>query len=466
MPEVRIYNQGGVNLFINPLLKDQTEPLRAINVDTYPYGAKTKRPGYVTFLGTADGSTVNSLFSWQRANGTEVYVYRASGTALWVSYQGTGEWTAAGGITSASHVQHAVLDDKLFIADGGTVKFSTTGTSFVAGTLAPAAIDVVEYQNRIYAAGTASTLFYSSAGDGTNWNTSGTSDSSSFTIPGEGKLLRAIKVSDRLVTTKNSGVMHKWDGYQLSDMANSEGPTSPYSLAEENGYYFWLNYEGIYGFGGNRPELISNPIQPQFYNNSGSAMLGSLFSTTQAAIHKHNYYVYQGTVTDDITYDTIKDSIAKYDIVKNQYTNYQFYNTPNAMHSYTDTSGVRNFIFSSGNQCYKISGTALSDNGNAIPVNLLYQISTDLPEFEKEFKEIDLFFNPGNQANVAYAVGNTFNPNSLKWKEIGDCSQGHVSYRFPTGTRGRLMFIRIYESSTNSQFKFYGMTIDYDFVKR
>jgi len=466
MPQTRIYNQEGVNLFINPLIKKESELLRAVNVDTYPYGAKSKRPGYVTFLGTADGSAVNSLFSWQRANGTEVHVFRASGTTIWQSYQGTGAWTARHEITADAHVSHAVLDDKLFVAYGGTVHYTTDGTTFTEGSVAPLAVDVVEYQNRIYACGTASTLFYSTAGDGTNWSTSGTADSSSFTIPGEGKLIRAIKVSDRLVSAKNSGVLHRWDGYQLSDMANNQGPSSPNSIAQKNGFYFWLNYDGLYGYGGARPELVSNAIQPQFYNNLGSAMAGTAFLNAPAVVSRNSYYVYQGNTTDDITYEPITNSMAKYDIMFNQFTNYQLANSPTAMHSYTDTSGIENFIFSSGNQCYKFSGTTLSDNNSPIPVSLLYQIMTDAPEREKEFKEIDLFFNPGNQAKVAFAVGNSFSPNSLKWQEIGDCSEGHAHYRFPKGTRGRIIFIRIYESSTNSQFKFYGMTIEYEFIKK
>lgn len=259
--------------------------------------------------------------------------------------------------------------------------------------------------------------------------------------------------------------MHRWDGYALTDMATTQGASSPYSIGYKEGYAFWLNYDGIQGYGGVRPELLSNPIQSQFYSNNGSAMTGSLFKTVPATVHKQSYYVYQGNLTDDITNEPINYSVAKYDILKNQFTNYAYNGAINAYHSYIDTSGVENLIFASGSQCYKTVGTALSDNGLAIPVSMLYQVSTQAPEAEKIFKKIDLFFNPGNQAKVAYAISNTFNPNSLKWHEIGDCSDGHKDFRFPNGSRGRLLFIRIYESSTNSQFKFYGMTIDYDFVK-
>ena len=39
-----------------------------------------------------------------------------------------------------------------------------------------------------------------------------------------------------------------------------------------------------------------------------------------------------------------------------------------------------------------------------------------MPDIEKEWKTIDLFFNPGCGAVVQYAVSDTFEPQSLRWK--------------------------------------------------
>ena len=52
--------------------------------------------------------------------------------------------------------------------------------------------------------GTASTLFYSSAGDATDWSTSDPSDSSSFEIPGEGKLRAIFKANNRVISCKDN----------------------------------------------------------------------------------------------------------------------------------------------------------------------------------------------------------------------------------------------------------------------
>ena len=146
------YNLGGLNLFLNPLLKKDGEAIRAVNVQSSSFGAKTKRTGYSTFLGTADGSAVNSLFSWTQDDGS-LFLYRASGAGLYHSVEGTGEWTmsGAGTITAGSAVGHAVSANVLIVGDGkGSTRHSTNGTSFTNTTLAPVASQFTQYQGRIY----------------------------------------------------------------------------------------------------------------------------------------------------------------------------------------------------------------------------------------------------------------------------------------------------------------------------
>ena len=471
MPVVRVVATSGINLYVNPLARRDGDLLRCVNCISDPYGAKSKRGGYNTFLGTPDISQVNTLFSWTKNDGTSLFVYRASGSALSYSLQGTGAWTLAGNgtIGASAHVGHAILNDTLVICDGvGSTRHTTNGTSFTNTTLAPVAVDVEMYQNRIYANGTASTLFYSTTNDATNWNTSGTSDSSSLNVPGEGKLLKLIKVSDKLNATKNSGLMFKWDGYSLIDASSYLGPSSPYSVDKVEGYAFWFNRLGHFGYGGAKPQLLSNAIQSQVYNSSGSAITGSTFDTISAGVHKYDYLASVGTTTDDITGETIGNAIVKYDYQKNEYLNWSFANNPTAYHSYKDANGVQQLIFGDANgQCYQYSGTATTDNGSAIESVMEFMIDDGKPELEKEFEWIDVFFNPGNECRVSVAVGDTFSKASKKWVDVGDCSSGHAEFRFSADTsRGRILFIRISEVSKNSKFVFYGMVITYREVKR
>ena len=150
--------------------------IHSVNMVSFPYGAKTKRTGYSTFLGTPDASTVNSLLDYHQNDGSTFYLYRASGSALYYSLQGTGAWTLSGNgtISNGAHFGGAILDNTFIGGDGvGSTRHTTSGTSFTNTTLAPISEFFEQYQNRIYASGTAGDCFYSTTNDATNWNTSG-----------------------------------------------------------------------------------------------------------------------------------------------------------------------------------------------------------------------------------------------------------------------------------------------------
>lgn len=470
MGNISVLNLAGVNTYLSPMVKSDGDLIRGVNVESFPYGAKTKRPGYITYLGTADGSQVNTLFNWTKNDGTTLFNYRASGTALYYSTQGTGAWTLCGNgtITANSHIGHAVLDNTLIICDGaGSTRHTTNGTAFTDTTLAPVAVDLAEYQGRIYAAGTSSTLFYSTTNDATNWALSGTSDSSSFTIPGAGKLSRVFKVADRLIANKNSGLQFKWDGYSLVDTATGLAPSSPYSVANSEGYFFWLNRLGYFGYGGSKPQLLSNSIQRQIYNNSGSAIAGTVFDNAPSVEHRYNYMTSVGDTTDDFTQVTITNCIQKYNYQTNEWLNDSYANRPTAYLSYKDTSGSQQLIFGdSTGQCYQISGTATSDNGSPIVSVMEFVHNGGVPHLEKKWDWFTGFFNPGNEAKVQVAVGDTYTRDTLKWLDVGDCSDGVAEFRFPAGTRGRLMFVKVYESAIDSRFTFYGYDVQAEVIAR
>lgn len=466
MPEIQVTNLLGLNLFVNPLNQQNGELIRSVNMDSFPFGAKTKRPGYGTYLGTPDNSQVNTLFNWTKNDGTTFFNYRVSGTKIYYSAQGTGVWTVAGNgtVASGAHVGYAVLDNTLILGDGvGSTRHTTSGTSFTNTTLAPPGEFFAQYQNRIYIGGTSSTLFYSTTNDATNWNTSGTSDSSSLTIPGAGKLGAIFVSADRLTATKNSGLIYRWNGNTLVDLSTDLGPSSPYSLAGKGGFFFWLNRVGYHGYGGNRPQLLSNSIQPQIYNTSGSAIEGTVFNTAPGAVHKYDYLAAVGNVTDDFTNNTVANCIHKYDYQKNEFLNYSYNKLPTAFLSYKDASGDDQLIFGdSTGQCYTVGNGVKDDNGNPIAAEMEFYWHDGVPHLEKEMRHFWAFFNPGNEARVQIAIENTFNPNSKRWIDLGDCSSGVAAFNFPVGSRGRFLFVRVMESSKNANFSFYGFVVDAD----
>lgn len=258
--EFRVMNLGGLNLQVSPFLQKEGDLLRCVNLDSDPYGAKRKRPGYNTLLGTTpNGSAILDMFSWRKEDGTSLFLYANAGGKLYSSTQGTGAWTICGlgTITAGAHMGHAVLADTLIVSQvGGTTMHTTSGTSFGTTVAAPESQYMCSSRdNRVYM-GSASTLFYSASGSGTDWSTSGTSDSSSITIPGEGAINDVFFANDRVVVSKDSGLMYRWDGYNLYRVPTKEGPSSSQSSDELEDYWVYLNRNGYFGYSGDRPQVL------------------------------------------------------------------------------------------------------------------------------------------------------------------------------------------------------------------
>ena len=261
------------------------------------------------------------------------------------------------------------------------------------------------------------------------------------------------------------GEVFRWDGFSVIDLATDLGPTSNRSITNIEDFRFYLNRQGYFGFGEGKPQLISNQIQPQIYNNAGSGIVGTVFDNAPSGQYKYDVYTAVGTVTDDLTNETINNCIQKYNFQLDEWSNYDFANLPTAFNTYKDTSGVEQFIFGdSTGQCYTKSGTATSDNDMAIFAKMQFFYSGEQPHLDKKWKRIWLFFNPGCKATIQVACENTFHKDFKNWINLGDATNGIVEYTFPANTRSKLLFIKISESSTNTPFTFYGFSCDFDYV--
>lgn len=461
---------GGLNLYTNPLMDTGADGqiIRAVNVDSSPYGAKNKRGGYGTLTAGSFTSRVDDVFSWTPDGGTAPWVYANAGGSLFYSKNGTASWAVCGNgtVTVGSHIGYTVLNNNLIISQaGGTTRDTSTGTSFNDTALAPAGPHLEQYQNRVYITGTSKTLTYSVTGNGTNWSTSGTSDSSSITIPGAGLPNKLFKLADRLFISKQSRNMFRWDGNSLSDTSSNMGLSSPYSYGsvEDNG--FWLNEKGIFTSSGAQPQLISNPIYRFFNNNLGSQIAGTALGSAPATVYYYDYLCAVGSMTDDFTNETVPDAIIKYNFQKNEFLNWSFYDMPTTMHTYRDETGKLQMIFgNSTGQCFQYQATATSDAGQ--PIESIIELVFDFgnPLLEKEWRIFWGFFNPGCGAQISVATSNTYIKENKKWKILGPAQEGVVYYRFKNGERARFLYVKIMESSRDQAYQCYGIGLDASLV--
>lgn len=457
----QVFNLQGLNLSLSPLVQPSGQFTRLVNVDNYPIGALTKRAGYSPLLGTPDVQTVTTLFDWHMQNGTQFYLYRVSDSKIYSSLQGTGSWTITGNgtVASGSAVGHGVLGAVLMAGDGiGSTRHTTTGTSWTNTTLAPPAAQFTDYSGRMYAMG-GSAFTASVSNDATNWGISGTSDSFSVVVPGAGNLNAMFKAADRLITGKNSGLMHRWDGYNLYDLSTRLGPSSGLSVGNIEDYRFYLNRKGFYGFNGDRPEILSHPIRAQIYNDTGGGLQGGTFDGARGIAHKYDYYASVGTISDDFTGETLTNALDVYNYQLDTWRNYSLGTDCTALWSYTDNNRMEQLIFGdSGGQVYTLGGTATTDNGLPITAVIEFLYHDGQPEIEKEFNYAWFFFNPGCQARVQVAVGDTYSKAQKKWFDLGDVSNGVAEFKF-SGQRGRIMFVKITETSRNARFTYYGCSV-------
>lgn len=466
--EISISDFKGINTYDNPFNVTDGNIIHCLNLASNTNGSKIKRPGYSTFLGTTGASQVNSLFSWTKDDGTTLFVYAAAGSVILSSAQGTGAWTPCvnGTISDGAHVTNAKLDNNMVIGDGvGTMRYTTDGTTFVDMGLAPVGgHDPVEYQGRIYAQGTTSYDFYSTTGTASDW----ASDSSSILIGGSGKLLTQFKAADRIVTCKNSGALHRWDGDSLTDMATRQGPTSPYSIGEIEDFRIYLNRTGIFMTKADNPELISNTIQRQIYNPNVTGISDTIFDTAPGGIDGYNYLLSVDDITDDFTGISIPDAIIVYDYHHNQFSNYRYANLPTTYHQFKNASGKQTFIFGDASgQVYVVDDAYTSDNGQPIEANMVLLLHGNMPHIQKDFGNIEFFTNPGCQAKVQFMIEDVVSLGGRDisgpkvWKDLCSLTDGYVLTRFPPETRGRLLYLRIYESGTTRPWEIF--SIHYSF---
>jgi len=475
MAKFQVYNLGSLNLKISPMLQKPGDLLRSVNVESYPFGAKRKRSGYTTYLGTMpNGSVVQDLAHWTRTNGTQMWNYAFAGGLLYYSTQGTGAWTICGNgtwnpggtLTTAIGWDNGTVGttDVMMVADSiGTVRHSADGTSFTDTASAPAAaVALANYSTRIYAAGTNSFIFWSNSGTITDW----VNDSFNLVIPGPGKPLSMFTNNNRLVITKNSGHIFRYDRFELADLTTDLGPTSSRSLSDLEESTIYLNRKGFYSYSGNSPQLISNSIERQIYNSAETGIVGTTFDSAPGIAHNYKYYSTIGTTSDDLSSGTVKDAVAVYDYQLNEWSNYSYANKPTSYLSYTDAVGSAQLIFGGGSQVYQMSGTATSDNGTPIEAVLEGVLSFGNPETEKKFNYLWAFFNPGCEAQVQIAIGDTYTSEKKNWIDLGDTVNGVAEYKFSPGSRGRLLFWKVKENSATARFIFYGFTVDLDNIER
>lgn len=460
MPSFQVYNLGSLNLKVSPFNLVEGDVIRAVNIVKDQIGVLRKRPGYETFLSTANGSSPLDLWFWEQNEAK--FLYRNGGGKLYYHDVDNGTaWVVSGnGTVNNNHMGHAVLDETMIVSqDAGTTRHTTDGSTLSDTALAPAGEIVFEAGRRGYiAAGTQSSLFFSTSNDISNWSTTGTSDSSSVFIPGAGRLQIGFQANDRAVVGKTGGAMFTWDTDFLRRVPTNRSFTSQWSLDTIEDFVLGLNRVGIFGFAGDRPIIVSNAIEKIIYNDAGTGIAGTAFESAVGKSYRNDYFLSVGDVTDDFTTDQITNALIKYDFQLNEYLMWSTAHKVTAMTPYKDANDTDQFLLgtSNGGQAYRLTSDSLTDAGTAIESIIEFVLYASRPAQEKFWQKIRLFANPGCEASVLVGLANTFTRSAIDWYQVGDMIDGFVEFDFPARARSRLLFVKLIDKSIASRFSFYG----------
>lgn len=477
MPIARVLSIGGLNTKINPLNLKDGDMLQCVNMENDLFGAKKRRGGLGTVLNNPDSSDVDQLFTWSlqtdnwEAGTPNFYTYRLSGNVVYYSTNGTANWlpmgdgTVTGGTVGvAIAYREANLDTTLLVGDGvRTGLQSTTGTSFgsVGGSI-PIGRYLETYANHTYIGGTASQVFQSTGGTPTEFNAA--QGASGFNLDGGGKINGIFKTNDRLVITKSDGNMLRYDGFNTADFSSSSlSPASPRSIAEIEGYKFWANRFGVFGYGGDRPELLSLPVEKLLFNGEYGGIAGTALAAATGEVFKYKYLLSVGQSASGRNFDPIDNAILRYDI---QLNDWGVWSTPRkitAMLTYRDINGADQLLLGDEDgKNYTYQEDKYTDNGSPIYSVMEFVITGGIPETEKKWSYLWLHTNPGCLARVQIAYADAFTLGTKKWYDLGNCTDGFSEFRLPDGAQSRLLFVKITDQSITSRFNFYGFSYSAD----
>jgi hypothetical protein len=440
-----------------------------VNAVSEKIGSKIKRKGYTTYLNNPDNKKVVGLYNWRRVDGSNIQ-FRRSGTNLYKCLVGSDtSWQTCSlpsgvSLSNGVRMSFAPLAGKIFFADGTNFFYTADGTTFTNVTTGtppkPAYLEV--FQNRLYAAGSTTTisgqvsntgpssLYWSKGGttpDGSNW----TVDLKDATAAGykyidpdyNGKIVALKKAFDRLLIFKQDA-QYKYDGATLVDL-NPVTTTSNGSIATYKDFTFWLNYDGIWGYSGTTPQIISVPIYDIIENISASDL-----NDAQGIVYNRHYYLSIGTVTLDNL--TITNGVLDLDWDKSQWALHDFADKPTAWTPYIDSSGNKQLMFgdSAGNTYTMFSGS--SDNGKPIQEVLQTAILDEgIPEVDKVYKKVYVEASPCDSMVVQYSV------NGGDWLTLGDLYSSLTKHYFnplKIGAYAKNIQFRIIDNSTEMRPEF------------
>jgi hypothetical protein len=456
---------------------DDSELIRAQNVNGDILGALTRRLGYVKYLDNPDSMPVLTLFNWNkigtsrllRVSGTSIYKYNFSGTT----------WGPAikNNLTSGKKMAMATLNNLVFMTNGFDTPMTYDDNIFT--NISDGALSgqkpttAVTWKGRVWAAGdvTAPTVvWFSKSNDPTSWtnNPNDVSTGNNFAIDkDDGNAITKLRVvNDRLLIYKKNGTYKVIPSDVGTPATVIKIPTvatctSMDGVADVDTYAVSFDRLGAWANSGDRPLLISNQVEDLMYGMDptfvGKESLGSW---------RNKVYIAIGTVTEDARFGgkVYQNTVMVYDWIGKAWYMYTFAHQPNTWLTFTNPSGVEGIFFGAANgQVYQYG---VGDLDDTLPIDaeaVMKPYFFGNPEQDKNIKLGWFFHNPGIGAEIEYSFDDLYGVGPFS--SVGPLNtKGRTKMYFPAGSNSvKSLTTKVSQDKVGRPFIYYGGTFLTDF---
>jgi hypothetical protein len=453
---------GGMNRKASALITKDEECELLVNYHLDTVGALTKRKGYTTYASQpVAGKTVNGLFQFNDMSGDSyeqlMVADNAGGTNGVIYYNNAGTWTAAKSDDTAGKKSFFIsfIDYVLRVNGYDVVASSTDGVTW-GTTNCPATITPkfgAVFQDRIYVANGRSSnrsRFWFSSLPSSGSVTWDTANDWVDVNPDDGDQVTALENNgNRLLVFKNRA-LYRWTFGQVEpDRLIGVGTPSQASVRTnlDVGITFFANQNGVYGYSGNRPRLLSRKIQDIIEAVTD-------WTSVNAEVDHDHYYLSVGNISlEGRTYSNV---VLNYHISLDAWSVYSLATKPTVMARLIETAPVENVYFgSTDGRTYKLlDGT--SDNTAKISAEFRskeYLLS--YPE-TVELSNIDVFSTSRGTVQVMADGDRRDRP-----EVVGTLTERVTSCRAPNIRRTNSLRVYFKDSSTNAAV-IEGFNIEYE----
>jgi len=323
MPKVQYTEfSGQLNIGVTDFAKPANELSAMKNCYEYEIGKLEKVPGYSKAVTdqVVNDKSVNYLHYYYRSTTQDKYMIAGSdsGSDYILKYVDDDD-TTWNTLASATYTDRAGAEisavnylDKAFIVghdngtflDNATVEGTTYSTADSDLTDMPTGKYIVRYRDLLYVLNAyedsttrpSRGYFCSTPTDGAiTWTP--TTDFVEFGYDNGDEITGGVEAFDKLIVFKHYS-MWKYDEDERKQIADI-GCDSYRSIAKINGVPYWFSRQGIWRWGGSRPQLISNKVK-YFIDAIDQSTLGEQIGIQ----HGDEYRVFIGSVTvKGVAYD-------------------------------------------------------------------------------------------------------------------------------------------------------------------